>query len=48
VWADPISENSTGVRFFWTNTLGTIYVFNSTLSGESEGTQAPGNGTVLQ
>ncbi len=48
VWADPISENSTGVRYFWTNTLGTIYVFNSTLSGESEGTQAPGSGTVLQ
>ena len=47
-WGDPIGPNSTGVRYFYTNTLGTIYVFNATLSGEDEGTQAPGSGSVLQ
>ena len=47
-WADPITRNSTGVRYFWTNTLGTIYVFNTTLSRRERGTEAPGSGTVLQ
>ena len=47
-WGDPITANSTGVRFFWTNTLGTIYVFNSTLSAEDVGTEAPGDGSPLQ
>ena len=47
-WGDPITPNSTGVRFFWTNTLGTIYTFNTTLSGETAGNEAPGSGAVLQ
>ncbi len=25
-YGDPITANSTGVRYFWTNTLGTIFV----------------------
>lgn len=48
VFADPVTENSTGVRFFWTNTLGTIYTHTSTLSGEDEGNAAPATGAVLQ
>ena len=48
VFADPITPNSTGVRFCWTNTLGTIYTHTSTLSGEDAGNAAPGTGAVLQ
>ncbi len=48
-WADPISVNSTGVRFFWINTLGTIYVqLNTSLSTEDAGNAAPGSGSPLQ
>jgi hypothetical protein len=37
------------VRFFWTNTLGTIYTDPaSTLSGETLGSQPPSAGIVLQ
>src|SRR5688500_10363820 len=43
-YADPVTENSTGVRYFWTNTLGTIYTNNATLSGEDVGNAAPGAG----
>jgi len=46
--ADPVTANSTGVRFFWTNTLGTIYTHTSTLSGETAGNSAPATGSVLQ
>ena len=49
VYADPVTPNSTGVRFFWTNTLGTIYFDPMmTLSGEDVGNAAPGAGSVLQ
>ena len=43
-FADPVTPGSSGSRFFWTNTLGTIYVHqqgDGTLSGELEGSQAP-------
>ena len=46
-FADPVTPGSSGSRFFWTNTLGTIYVHqqgDGTLSGETEGSQAPGGG----
>ncbi|MEO8679096.1 MAG: prepilin-type N-terminal cleavage/methylation domain-containing protein [Vicinamibacterales bacterium] len=47
-FADPnITPN--GGRFFWTNTLGTIYYdVSGTLSGETLGSTAPGRGSVLQ
>jgi len=48
LYADPITANSTGVRFFWTNTLGTIYTNTATMSGETDGATAPGTGAVLQ
>lgn len=48
-YADPTSPGSTGARYFWTNTLGTIYFSNSeTLSNEFVGSTAPGAGSVLQ
>ncbi len=52
-FADPITPGSSGSRFFWTNTLGTIYVHqqgDGTLSGETEGSLAPTAATaqVLQ
>ncbi len=47
-FADPTNEGSTGVRFFWTNTLGTIYTFATTLSGETTVNAAPATGNVLQ
>jgi type IV pilus assembly protein PilA len=48
VFGDPVTANSTGVRYFWTNTLGTIYTHTSTMSGETDGATAPGSGAVLQ
>jgi len=52
-FADPITAGSSGSRFFWTNTLGTIYVHqqgDGTLSGETDGSAAPAAATaaVLQ
>ncbi|MBY0494041.1 MAG: prepilin-type N-terminal cleavage/methylation domain-containing protein [Cyanobacteria bacterium] len=52
-YADPVTAGSSGSRYFWTNTLGTIYVHqqgDGTLSGETEGSKAPGAATaqVLQ
>ena len=43
-WGDPTTPGSSGSRFFWTNTLGTIYVHQQdelTLSGETDGAKAP-------
>ncbi len=48
VFADPVTANSTGMRFFWTNTLGTIYTDSATMSAEDVGNDAPGSGQVLQ
>lgn len=48
-YADPISPGSSGARYFWTNTLGTVYFDLATsLSGETDGAAQPGTGTVLQ
>ena len=48
-YADPVSPGASGVRYFWTNTLGTVYFDTAgTLSGETDGAAAPGTGTVLQ
>lgn len=48
-FADPTSFGSTGARYFWTNTLGTIYFDTTTsLSGETNGSTAPASGSVLQ
>jgi len=48
VFGDPVTPNSTGVRYFWTNTLGTIYTDVASLSAEDAGNAAPGAGQVLQ
>ena len=48
-FADPIFQGTTGVRYFWTNTLGTIYADPAaTLSGETAGSTAPGSGAPVQ
>lgn len=48
-YADPTSPGSSGARYFWTNTLGTVYFdMGGTLSGELDGAAQPGSGTVLQ
>jgi hypothetical protein len=37
------------VRYFWTNTLGTLYFDTAaSMSGETNGSAAPGSGQVLQ
>lgn len=49
VFADPLVPGTTGVRYFWTNALGAIYVDTAvTLSTETVGSSAPGAGLVLQ
>jgi hypothetical protein len=45
--ASPTSEGSTGVRFFWTNTLGTIYT-NTAAIADADGTGTPATGSPLQ
>jgi type IV pilus assembly protein PilA len=52
-FADPVTAGSSGSRYFWTNTLGTIYVHqqdDGSMSGEKEGSKAPGStdAAVLQ
>ena len=45
----PVSINVTGSRFFYTNSLGTIYVDNANVfAGATAGLAAPGVGTPLQ
>jgi type IV pilus assembly protein PilA len=46
--AAPVSEGSTGVRFFYTNTLGTIYSLNGALPAHVSGTEPPSTGAPLQ
>ena len=53
MFADPVTPGSSGSRYFWSNTLGTIYVHqqgDGTLSGQLEGSMAPAvaTATVLQ
>jgi prepilin-type N-terminal cleavage/methylation domain-containing protein len=45
-WADPVST-STGTRFFFTNTTGTIWQATSTMSGGSD-SASPSGGSVIQ
>lgn len=48
-YADPVNWNSTGTRYFWTNTLGTIYVDpDSSLSTETAIDAGIVGGQVLQ
>ena len=49
-WANavPTAYQSTGSRYFWTNTLGTIYQDSTTIINEADGAGQPANGTPLQ
>jgi prepilin-type N-terminal cleavage/methylation domain-containing protein len=40
--ANPVTDNSTGVRHFWTNTLGTIYTHPTTDIGDTVGNSFEG------
>ncbi len=46
--ANPATPGSTGVRFFWTNTLGTIYVDPLAPILSTDGTSGIVDGTPLQ
>ena len=46
--ADPVTLGSTGVRYFWTNTLGTIYFDAATMATVGLSNAAPGSGLPLQ
>ena len=47
--ASPVGAGTTGTRYFWTNTLGTIYVSQADDFGAVTATTAePGAGVVLQ
>lgn len=46
--ADPTTPNSSGVRFFFTNTSGTIFQHTATLSAETVAVGAPTAGTPIQ
>jgi type IV pilus assembly protein PilA len=46
-FADPSSPNSTGTRYFWTNTLGTIYTDMEEIHDEVIG-DVPATGNPLQ
>jgi prepilin-type N-terminal cleavage/methylation domain-containing protein len=46
---DPLAPGSTGSRYFWTNSLGTLFTSNSNVfSGIHVGNAPPGVGTPLQ
>ena len=46
-WADPIST-STGTRFFFTNTTGTIWQSTSSIGSTGSDTASPSGGTAIQ
>jgi prepilin-type N-terminal cleavage/methylation domain-containing protein len=48
--AEPTTPGSTGVRYFWTNTLGTIFTNSTTAIGSTDGTTgvAAADGVPLQ
>ena len=47
--ADPVTAGSTGTRFFFTNTLGTIYTHTAAITvGAAPGTDPPTLGQPLQ
>lgn len=48
-FGDPVSIGTTGTRYFWTNTLATIYFDPAaTMSGETSGASTPASGAVVQ
>ncbi len=49
-WANaaPTAHLSTGTRFFWTNTLGTIFQDPLVIINEADGAGLPANGVALQ
>jgi type IV pilus assembly protein PilA len=46
--ATPITLNSTGSRYFWTNTLGTIYTDTAVIASTAGNTAPGGTAVVLQ
>jgi prepilin-type N-terminal cleavage/methylation domain-containing protein len=46
--ADPVSPGSTGTRYFWSNTLGTIYFAMDAPITDAVGNDKPGSGSPLQ
>ena len=46
-WADPVST-STGTRFFFTNTTGTIWQATSTIGASGSDTSSPSGGSAIQ
>lgn len=46
--ADPLSYNTTGNRYFWTNSLGAIYQDTAATFTATVGNAAPGMGAPLQ
>jgi hypothetical protein len=46
-WADPVST-STGTRYFFTNTTGTIWQASSSIGSGGSDTASPSGGTAIQ
>jgi type IV pilus assembly protein PilA len=46
-WADPVST-STGTRYFFTNTTGTIWQSTSSIGSAGSDTASPSGGTAIQ
>jgi hypothetical protein len=46
-WADPVSS-STGTRYFFTNTTGTIWQSTSSIGSSGSDTAVPSGGTAIQ
>ena len=46
-WADPVST-STGTRYFFTNTTGTIWQSSSTIGASGSDSASPTGGTAIQ
>jgi hypothetical protein len=46
--ATPSSLGSTGTRFFWSNTLGTIYSLTTAMPAGGTGTAPPTTGAPIQ
>ncbi len=44
--ADPVSPGASGTRYFWTNTLGTIYTDPANPIGDTVGNSAPAIGPL--
>lgn len=46
--ANPITPGSTGTRYFWTNTLGTIYADTAAPISDTDGSAPPSSGAPIQ